>query len=490
MSNNLESWSQLMHLSGKCLSVPKRARWHWNLTSLVNHQIASERDPPDAAQFTNLSKDSSRINSLAAISRCISCKLDEGDYKGVIHLACSQDTFAPPNLETIEALKAKHPPPHPASSPPIPPNTDLGLVVSQEEVMGASQSFPKGSAGGPDLLRPQHLMDMTSTSAGEGGHLLRQALTSFANFVLAGKVCKDIRPILFGANLLALTKGDGGVRPIAIGSTFHHLVAKVGCRSVVDRMKEYLSPLQVGFGTRIGAEAAIHSIRSYLSEIPSDFVMVKLDFKNAFNSIRRDAVLKACLEHTPELYPLVFSCYSSCSHLFYDDHILLSQEGVQQGDPLGPLLFCLAVQPLVNKLQSELKIFCLDDGLAGGPIHDVIKDIWLVKEEAHLLGLVLNLKKSELIAINPHSPPMLSSVPDLNPVHLNEAIFLGAPIGGCASTDLAVSCKCKALGIMGDRLPHFKRHDSLLLLRHSFSIPKILYLLRTSPCMLPLHQAG
>jgi hypothetical protein len=90
-------------------------------------------------------------------------------------------------------------------------------------------------------------MDMTSTSAGEGGHLLRQALTSFANFVLAGKVCKDIRPILFGANLLALTKGDGGVRPIAIGSTFHHLVAKVGCRSVVDRMKEYLSPLQLGF---------------------------------------------------------------------------------------------------------------------------------------------------------------------------------------------------------------------------------------------------
>ena len=261
-----------------------------------------------------------------------------------------------------------------------------------------------------------------------------------------------------------------------------NLAIEVGCRSVVDQVKEYLSPLQVGFGTRIGAEAAIHSIRSYLSEIPSDFVMVKLDFKNAFNSIRRDAVLKACLEHTPELYPLVFSCYSSCSHLFYDDHILLSQEGVQQGDPLGPLLFCLAVQPLVNKLQSELKIFCLDDGLAGGPIHDVIKDIWLVKEEAHLLGLVLNLKKSELIAINPHSPPMLSSVPDLNPVHLNEAIFLGAPIGGCASTDLAVFCKCKALRIMGDRLPHFKRHDSLLLLRHSFSIPKILYLLRTSPC--------
>ena len=35
---------------------------------------------------------------------------------------------------------------------------------------------------------------------------------------------------------------------------------------------------------------------------------------------------------------------------------------------------------------------------------------------------------------------------------------------------------------MGERLPHFCRHDALLLLRHSFAIPKILYLLRTSPC--------
>ena len=37
---------------------------------------------------------------------------------------------------------------------------------------------------------------------------------------------------------------------------------------------------------------------------------------------------------------------------------------------------------------------------------------------------------------------------------------------------------------MGDRLTHFRRHDALLLLRHSFAIPKILYILRTSPCFL------
>ena len=37
---------------------------------------------------------------------------------------------------------------------------------------------------------------------------------------------------------------------------------------------------------------------------------------------------------------------------------------------------------------------------------------------------------------------------------------------------------------MGERLCHFSRHDAILLLRHSFSIPRLLYLLRTAPAFL------
>ena len=37
---------------------------------------------------------------------------------------------------------------------------------------------------------------------------------------------------------------------------------------------------------------------------------------------------------------------------------------------------------------------------------------------------------------------------------------------------------------MGDRLQHVSAHDALLLLRNSFAIPQLLYLLRTSPSFL------
>jgi hypothetical protein len=133
----------------------------------------------------------------------------------------------------------------------------------------------------------------------------------------------------------------------------------------------------------------------------------------------------------------------------------------------------------VEKLQSELRIFYLDDGLLGGSAHDVVRDISLVKDEAASLGLQLNLRKSELIAIHPEESLVLGSAPELIPVHLDDAVFLGAPIGTDESIDAAISGRCDDLRVMGDRLPHFKRHDSLLLLRYSFAI---LYLLRTSPC--------
>ena len=229
-------------------------------------------------------------------------------------------------------------------------------------------------------------------------------------------------------------------------------------------MKDYLSPRQLGFGTKLVAEAAIDSVRTFLNEIPSDYVLVKLDFQNAFNSIRRDKVLEDTLQHMPELYPLVHCCYSSRTHLFYEEVTLLSREGIQQGDPLGPLLFCLAIHSLIWKLRSELRIFYLDNGLIGGHALEVSNDNIPIQEEASHLGLCLNLKKSELIATNPLESHVLLSAPDLITVHPNHASFLGAPIGSLQSIDSAISSKCDALKIMGDRLPHFRRHDSLVLL--------------------------
>ena len=92
-------------------------------------------------------------------------------------------------------------------------------------------------------------------------------------------------------------------------------------------------------GVRGGAEAVAHAARRYLAEMGPDQVLVKLDFINAFNSVRRDAVLEAVALHVPELLAFTKSAYGAPSILQFGDEQVLSEEGVQQGDPLGPLFF-------------------------------------------------------------------------------------------------------------------------------------------------------
>ena len=89
--------------------------------------------------------------------------------------------------------------------------------------------------------------------------------------------------------------------------------------------------------------------------------MIKIDFRNAFNTVRRDAIQEAVVKHFPELLPYTSSTMGSPSDLQFADFVLLSEEGAQQGDPLGPLYFCLVIQQLLESLQSELVLAYLDD---------------------------------------------------------------------------------------------------------------------------------
>ena len=58
--------------------------------------------------------------------------------------------------------------------------------------------------------------------------------------------------------------------------------------------------------------------------------------------------------------------------------MLRSQEGVHQGDPLGPLLFAMVIQQLVDAVRVvcpnlALNSWYLDDGVIAGSAKDVLK---------------------------------------------------------------------------------------------------------------------
>ena len=230
---------------------------------------------------------------------------------------------------------------------------------------------------------------------------------------------------------------------------------------------------------------SITSCHSHLQNMSPGHLLLKLDFKNAFNTLRRDKMFESVKEYAPELFTLVHSAYEQPSLLFCGDHIVESAEGVQQGDPLRPLLFCLAIQTLVLKLRSEFSVFYLDDGTIGGCVEDVIHDLQLVEEEAGRAGLQLNRRKTELICDDPSAcDAVLSAVSELQVINCGHTTLLGTPIGSVGLIDTTISSKIEKLKVMAGRLQHLSSQDALLLLRNSFAIPKVLYILRTVPCFL------
>lgn len=114
--NDIPSWCRLLQFPKKCFRMPCRGGKHRNLATLVNNQINEESSAglPTTQGVRNNSTSSRPL--LKWLSDRVSSKLEEGNYKGAVRLACSEDTMADHSDITLSALRLKHPPPHPESN--------------------------------------------------------------------------------------------------------------------------------------------------------------------------------------------------------------------------------------------------------------------------------------------------------------------------------------------------------------------------------------
>jgi len=102
----------------------------------------------------------------------------------------SDDTPAAPLVESLDKLRQKHPQASVRAAELPRPLQSQCLSVDESEVRRAVLSFPAGSAGGPDGLRPQHIRDMLLCKEAGSGFLT--ALTAFVNMTLSGQCPSDI----------------------------------------------------------------------------------------------------------------------------------------------------------------------------------------------------------------------------------------------------------------------------------------------------------
>jgi hypothetical protein len=284
---------------------------------------------------------------------------------------------APSGPSAVAGLQALHPPAVPGpvlDRSVLPPPT----LISASKIESALSGFLRGSAPGASGLRHSHLADMFHAPSPQ-----------------------NAAPWLCGPPLTALFKPNGGVRPIAVGEVIRRLVAKCLMARVRQPAQALLAPLQLGVSVKGGAEAMVHTFRPLITHhldaaVSPDWALLQVAFSNAFNS-----------DHLRALGPWVTWCYDSPSHLFYEGDIVCSSNRgaqAQQGDPLGPLLFCpvfrnvsLGISDIPASAEpttAALNRLHLDDGVIGHTLGTLSRVLsYLQSPQVQDLGLSLSLVK-------------------------------------------------------------------------------------------------
>jgi hypothetical protein len=103
------------------------------------------------------------------------------------------------------------------------------------------------------------------------------------------------------------------VRPIAIGEVWYRLAALCAL-AACPNIGRSLAPLQLAVGISGGSQIAGPALRAGMLAGPG-CITVQVDWRNAFNTMRRDCMLAAVAQRCLALLPMVAWAYGQHSRL-------------------------------------------------------------------------------------------------------------------------------------------------------------------------------
>ena len=142
------------------LRTPKRGGKRHNLTATIKQRISSFAASQTDRSDLNSHTERRQANPKSSISQAVSAKLEDGNVRAAVRILMSHDSPAAPSQDSFKAMLEKHPPASSNLSDLPAPDPQQCLSVTEAEVRQAILSFPTGSAGGPDGMRPQQIRDL------------------------------------------------------------------------------------------------------------------------------------------------------------------------------------------------------------------------------------------------------------------------------------------------------------------------------------------
>jgi hypothetical protein len=163
--------------------------------------------------------------------------------------------------------------------------------------------------------------------------------------------------------------------------------------------------------------------------------------------------------------------------------VMLSKSGVQQGDPIGPLLFAIALFLDLNQHCPDLVLhsWYLDNGTAIDPTDTLVTFVDRLIQNSFSYGLSLNLSKCEIFW--PFGRDKWEAFPaDMCRIEAAGVELLGGPISTSPSfcNEFTMNRVDKIEALLKELVDLQDPHLQLVLLRSCAGFPRFNFALQTS----------
>ena len=307
--------------------------------------------------------------------------------------------------------------------------TTLNKNITIEETTNAIKQLSNGKSVSLDVISNEMLKNLTDKPL--------EALVQLFNYCLEYSVypwtTSTITPLLKGGD----PYNPDNYRAIALGSCMGKLFSSI----LLKRIQEYRlqccpdHPNQLGF--KKGAQTADHVITiktiidKYTVKRKKKLFACFVDFKKAFDSVARDALLYkvAKMGIGGRVFQVLKNMYDNTSARIklirkLSAHIKL-ENGVEQGHPLSPELFKIFIHDLSTDLNKILTntpdlnninishLFWADDLVLLALSENTLQKLVVILENyCKLWGLTINIKKTKIMIFNQQGR-LLSPISDI-----------------------------------------------------------------------------
>ena len=382
--------------------------------------ITREKDPDREARAFNAKVLSGRLRSAVR-------DITSRGSGGVLQ---PDSTCSKTGRPVLDVLKEKHPElrdPETTGGPhgPFEPAGEQGWrqpipVNISCEVVEAVASKLSGAAGpdGVDSVDLRHWL----LRFGKESEALRLEMAQWTEWIANAHPPWAAYRAMMAGRLVALDK-QPGVRPVGIGSIFRRLMAKCVIKAIGRQATTVCGSLNLCAGLPAGIEGAVHAVREHSNPPPtgeeaplpppppaeddapprpaepmedaSPTGTLLVDARNGFNELGRKAMLWTVRQRWPNGATFAFNCYRHSSMLILRQKggpctMLLSHEGVTQGDPLSMILYGIALTPLTESIRTEIptvmQAWYADDAAMAGPVEDIARAMTLLEERGPARG--------------------------------------------------------------------------------------------------------